>query len=226
MAPPPGDRVPATGRLPPESSPVRRRPRGDPSITAVPRRTHVGKRCCGASRFERRPASRPPWRYCHCRSRRSWSGGPSPQPVSRMRSIDLAVAPEAVRVRRRAAVRPSRRRRSASRQTAPNAAATCGPAPPLGLVDVIAATIPALAFKPGVHVNYAETMLPMRDGLPKLERFGPNEFGGSGETHRRIRRATSACLGPTPSPGCRPRRRARSGSGRSRWRRSRSWRAR
>ena len=53
--------------------------------------------------------------------------------------------------------------------------------PPLGLVDVFAATLPALKFKPGVHVNYAETVLPMRDGLPKLKDF-PKEFGGSGET--------------------------------------------
>ena len=52
--------------------------------------------------------------------------------------------------------------------------------PPLGLVDVFAATIPSLAFTPGVHVNYAETVLPMRDGLPKLKDF-PAEFGGSGE---------------------------------------------
>ena len=52
--------------------------------------------------------------------------------------------------------------------------------PPLGLVDVYAATLPALAFKAGVHVNYAETVLPMRDGLPKFKDF-PAEFGGSGD---------------------------------------------
>jgi hypothetical protein len=52
--------------------------------------------------------------------------------------------------------------------------------PGLGLVDVFAATIPALPFHPGVHVNYAETVLPMKDGLPKLKDF-PAEFGGSGE---------------------------------------------
>jgi hypothetical protein len=51
---------------------------------------------------------------------------------------------------------------------------------PIGLVDVFAATIPTLAFAPGVHVNYAETVLPMRDGLPKLKDF-PAELGGSGE---------------------------------------------
>ncbi len=51
--------------------------------------------------------------------------------------------------------------------------------PPLGLVDVSAATIPTLEFAPGVHVNYSETVLPMRDGLPKFADF-PAEFGGSG----------------------------------------------
>ena len=48
-------------------------------------------------------------------------------------------------------------------------------------MDVFAATLPALEFTPGVHVNYAETVLPMRDGLPKLKDF-PAEFGGAGET--------------------------------------------
>ncbi|MGC2084726.1 MAG: GFA family protein, partial [Bradyrhizobium sp.] len=52
--------------------------------------------------------------------------------------------------------------------------------PPLGLVDVFAATLPELTFAPAVHVNYAETVLPMHDGLPKLKDF-PLEFGGSGE---------------------------------------------
>jgi hypothetical protein len=48
------------------------------------------------------------------------------------------------------------------------------------MIDVFSATIPGLAFVPQVHVNYAETVLPMRDGLPKLKDF-PSEFGGSGE---------------------------------------------
>jgi hypothetical protein len=53
--------------------------------------------------------------------------------------------------------------------------------PTLGLTDVYAATIPSVAFTPGVHVNYAETVLPIKDGLPKLKDF-PAEFGGTGET--------------------------------------------
>ena len=51
--------------------------------------------------------------------------------------------------------------------------------PTLGLVDVFAATLPTLAFAPGVHVNYEDTVMPMRDGLPKLKDF-PAELGGSG----------------------------------------------
>jgi len=51
----------------------------------------------------------------------------------------------------------------------------------VGLVDVYAASIPDLPFKPGVHVNYGETRLRMRDGLPKM-RDMPAEMGGSGIT--------------------------------------------
>jgi hypothetical protein len=32
-----------------------------------------------------------------------------------------------------------------------------------------------------VHLNYAETILPIKDGLPKLKDC-PAEIGGSGET--------------------------------------------
>jgi hypothetical protein len=46
---------------------------------------------------------------------------------------------------------------------------------------VFAATLPSLTFTAGVHVYYAETVLPMKDGLPKLTGF-PKEFGGSGKT--------------------------------------------
>jgi hypothetical protein len=53
--------------------------------------------------------------------------------------------------------------------------------PALGLTDVCAAVLPGLAFKPSVHLNYAETVLPMKDGLTKLKDF-PAEVGGSGET--------------------------------------------
>ena len=51
--------------------------------------------------------------------------------------------------------------------------------PAWNLVDVYAATIPGLPFKPGVHVHYQETVLRIHDGLPKMQDI-PAEMGGSG----------------------------------------------
>jgi hypothetical protein len=51
--------------------------------------------------------------------------------------------------------------------------------PPWGLMDVYAAIIPELPFKPGLHVHYQETVLRLRDGLPK-QKDVPKEMGGSG----------------------------------------------
>ncbi|HXV00181.1 MAG TPA: hypothetical protein VG166_06765 [Caulobacteraceae bacterium] len=56
--------------------------------------------------------------------------------------------------------------------------------PPLAMVDVFAATLPGLDFRPGVHVNYAETVLPIRDGpaqdegLPGSLRWLRRDDGG------------------------------------------------
>ena len=55
--------------------------------------------------------------------------------------------------------------------------------PTWDLIDVYAATIPTFPFTPGIHVNYASTVLPMKDGLPKLKDF-PTELGGSGNRSR------------------------------------------
>ena len=111
--------------------------------------------------------------YCHCNSCRSWSAAP-------VNAFTLW-KPEAVRIIDGAEhVATFQKTPLSQRQYCK----TCGGHlmnnhPPLGLVDVYAATIPTLEFTPGVHVNYAETVLPMRDGLPKLKDF-PSEFGGSG----------------------------------------------
>jgi hypothetical protein len=51
----------------------------------------------------------------------------------------------------------------------------------IGLIDVRAAVPSTVTFRPTVHLNYEETILPMKDGLPKLRDF-PKEIGGSGET--------------------------------------------
>jgi hypothetical protein len=47
-------------------------------------------------------------------------------------------------------------------------------------VDVFAPALPTLEFEPSVHVFYADKVLPIRDGLPKLKDI-PAEVGGSGE---------------------------------------------
>ena len=49
----------------------------------------------------------------------------------------------------------------------------------LGLIDVYAAVIPQFPFQPGVHVNYQEATLRIKDGLPKMKDL-PVEMGGSG----------------------------------------------
>ena len=113
--------------------------------------------------------------YCHCLSCRSWSGGP-------VNAFTLW-KPEAVKVTAGGEyVATFEKTPQSQRQYC----AKCGGHlmanhPSLGLIDVFAATIPTLKFAPGVHVNYAETVLPMRDGLPKFKDF-PAEIGGSGET--------------------------------------------
>ena len=38
--------------------------------------------------------------------------------------------------------------------------------PRLGVTDVRAAIVPTMAFRPTVHLNYAEAVLPIKDGFP------------------------------------------------------------
>ena len=68
--------------------------------------------------------------------------------------------------------------------------------PPLKMVDVFAATIPSLKFVPGVHVNYGETVMPMKDGLTKFNDF-PSEFGGSGKPYRSETEARLRAITPS-----------------------------
>jgi hypothetical protein len=134
---------------------------------------HLGSCFCGAVKLVARGAPEG-MGYCHCRSCRSWSGGP-------VNAFSLW-KPEAVEIK-------SGAEHIATFQKTPLSerkyCSKCGGHlmtnhPTFGLVDVFAATIPTLDFKPGVHVNYSETVLRMRDGLPKLKDF-PAELGGSGE---------------------------------------------
>ncbi len=136
--------------------------------------THAGACFCGAVELQVTGAPSV-MGYCHCRSCRSWSGGP-------VNAFSLW-SPDAVAVTKGAEhVATFAKTPMSERQYC----RLCGGHlmtrhPPLTMVDVFAATIPDLPFTPSVHLNYSETVLPMRDGLPKLKDF-PAEIGGSGET--------------------------------------------
>jgi len=113
--------------------------------------------------------------YCHCANCRSWSAGP-------VNAFTLW-KPEAVTVTEgEQLIGEYHETEQSYRQWCK----VCGGHlltrhPTWDLVDVYAATIPTFPFTPGIHVNYASTVLPMKDGLPKLKDF-PTELGGSGES--------------------------------------------
>ena len=113
--------------------------------------------------------------YCHCDSCRSWSAGP-------VNAFTLW-KPDAVRVTRGAEnIGTYNKTRQSSRKWCK----VCGghiftEHPGMGLTDVYAAVIPDLPFKPGVHVHYQESVLPIKDGVPK-QKDVPKEMGGSGQS--------------------------------------------
>jgi hypothetical protein len=135
--------------------------------------SHQGRCFCGTVQIEV-VGTPEAMGYCHCSSCRSWSGGP-------VNAFSLW-KPDAVTITAGAEHLATFNKTKMSFR---KFCAKCGghlmtDHPTLGLVDVFAATIPTLDFVPAVHVNYSETVLPMRDGLPKLKDF-PAEMGGSGE---------------------------------------------
>ncbi|HZQ60919.1 MAG TPA: GFA family protein [Casimicrobiaceae bacterium] len=111
--------------------------------------------------------------YCHCESCRHWSAGP-------VNAFTLW-APDAMKITRGADKLGTYHKTDRSLR---KWCKSCGghlftEHPQWNLVDVYAATIPDLAFRPGVHVHYQETVLPIKDGLPKQKDL-PKELGGSG----------------------------------------------
>jgi hypothetical protein len=111
--------------------------------------------------------------FCHCTSCRKWSAGP-------VNAFTLWT-PEAVSITKgKDSVRSFNKTPNSTRMWCTR----CGghlmtEHPPFGLIDVYAATIPDLAFRPAVHVNYGEAVVKMTDGLPKQRDF-PADMGGSG----------------------------------------------
>ena len=134
---------------------------------------HRGECFCGAVQVE---VSGEPegMGYCHCRSCRSWSGGPvNAFTLWKPEAVRITAGAEQVGMFQKTPVSQRQYCKKCGGHLMTNH-------PPLGLVDVYAATLPTLEFKPALHVNYAETVLRMRDGLPKFKDF-PTDFGGSGE---------------------------------------------
>ena len=137
-------------------------------------KTYRGSCFCGA--VELRVTGEPvAMGFCHCESCRQWSAAP-------INGFTLW-RPNAVQVTKGADQIMTYNK---TKHSARKWCKTCGghlftDHPPWELTDVYAATIPEFPFKPGVHVNYQDTVLHMHDGLPKLKDV-PTDLGGSGET--------------------------------------------
>lgn len=136
--------------------------------------TFEGACFCGAVQFTvtGEPAA---MGYCHCDSCRRWSAGP-------VNAFTLW-KPDALQVTRGAEHIGSYNQTPRSyRKWCTGCGGHVFTEHPLwGLVDVYAATVPSLRFIPQVHVNYHETVLPMKDGVPKFLDV-PADMGGSGTT--------------------------------------------
>ena len=134
--------------------------------------TYQGACFCGSVEFTvtGSPAAQG---YCHCDSCRKWSAGP-------VNAFTLW-SPESLEVSKGADKIGEYHKTANSHR---KWCTECGghlftDHPGWKLVDIYAASIPTFPYQPGVHVNYQETRLRVKDGLPKLKDL-PKEMGGSG----------------------------------------------
>ena len=133
---------------------------------------HEGRCFCGRVQFQvtGEPVA---MGYCHCDSCRHWSAGP-------VNAFTLW-KPDALRITRGAEAIGSYHKTPQSHR---KWCTECGghlftDHPGFGLIDVYAALLPTLAFRPAVHVHYQETVLRIHDGQPKMRDL-PAEMGGAG----------------------------------------------
>ena len=136
--------------------------------------THEGSCFCGAVEFTVSGESAAAG-FCHCASCRSWAAAP-------VNAFSLW-KPEVVKITKgEDSVGVYQKTERSYRKICK---LSCGHLltdhPLWELIDVYAATIPTYRHEPQVHVHYAETVLRMKDGLPKMKDL-PKEMGGSGET--------------------------------------------
>src|SRR5215216_331988 len=133
---------------------------------------HKGSCFCGAVEIELSGAPAA-MGYCHCDSCRHWSAGP-------INAFTLW-KPEAVKIVKGKEQLDSYNKtdRSLRRWCKKCGGHLLTEHPGMGLTDVYAAVIKDLRFEPQLHVNYGESKVRVRDGLPKQKDF-PAELGGSG----------------------------------------------
>lgn len=133
---------------------------------------HKGKCFCGSVEFEVKgdPAATG---YCHCSACREWSAGP-------INAFTLW-SPDNFKITKgKDDVGVYNRTERSMRQWCKKCGGHLFTDHPLWkLIDVYAAVLPTLTFKPMLHVHYQETVLPIKDGLPKQKDI-PAEMGGSG----------------------------------------------
>lgn len=111
--------------------------------------------------------------YCHCESCRHWSAGP-------INAFTLW-KPDAVHITKGKDLLDGFKRTDASFR---RWCKSCGghvltEHPGMGLTDVYAAVIQGFRFEPQLHVHYGESVVHVKDGLPKQKDM-PAEMGGSG----------------------------------------------
>jgi hypothetical protein len=134
--------------------------------------SYSGSCFCGAVQFTvtGEPAA---MGYCHCDSCRKWSAGP-------VNAFSLW-KPESMRITQGGDKigTYSKTPRSIRKWCKSCGGHVFTEHPQSGVIDVYAAAIPEFPFNGGLHVNYGEAVLHIKDGLPKLRDF-PKEMGGSG----------------------------------------------
>lgn len=114
--------------------------------------------------------------YCHCKSCRSFTGSPVNAIALWTRdNVRITAGNEHLH----------RFSKSGSAEGGRLSCAKCHGVvgalfPEAGLFDVFAGLFSDFTFAPMVHINYENSVLPIRDGLPKLKDM-PAEWGGSGE---------------------------------------------
>jgi len=136
-------------------------------------KTYKGRCFCGAVEFDLTgdPVA---MGYCHCDSCRHWSAGP-------VNAFSLW-APDAIEITKgEENILTYNKTDNSDRKSCK----TCGghiytDHKPMNLIDVYPAVLIGLSFEPSMHVHYGETVLPMKDGLPKFKDL-PEQAGGSGE---------------------------------------------